>query len=331
LAVPNSNFDQLTAITNDFFMPTMPDLVFDANPVLSMLHAKGTKPQGGSKIRLPHIYQMSQDGAYFDYAKGSTSAEDQVSAAEYNWKLYRQRVVISVPEINRNDGPEGIYKLLKAKMDTAATAIRSVMADDMYDETGTDAGAAINGLPNILGDGTVPGAVTGSVTSGGISKSAQSYWAGIGLDTAASTWGTMAEMETLWFNTIDGNIHPDMIVSHPTAVKTHQAEVTGYSSAANAERFVNTNMLNSGFTTYTFQGQPWYMDRHCSTGNTNETVGLYMLNTKYIDLVSHKNENFRFSGFMTPTDQNVRIGWIYWMGNIVSIDPSRSGILYETA
>ena len=186
-----------------------------------------------------------------------------------------------------------------------------------------------HGARGRTGDGTVPGAVTGSTTSGGIDKSTNTFWQGVGVDQATVAPGTMATMETLWFNVIDGNIHPDMIASHPSAVKTHQAQTTIGGTAL--QRWVNTNEMKSGFTTFTFQGQPWFMDRHIQDGASNETVGLYMLNTKFVDLVSHKNENFRFSGFATPTDQNVRIGWIYWMGNVVASDPSRSAIQYDTA
>lgn len=320
MAVPNTNFDQLTAITNDYFMPTMPDLVFDANPFLSRLHAKGTKAQGGAKIRQDLMYQFSKDGAYFDYAKGSTDAEDQFTAAEFNWKLYRQRVVISVPEINRNAGPEGVFKILKGKMEGAATAIRDSIGTDMHVLTYDDDAANINSLPNILGDNTFPST---NKTAGGIAKS-NSFWRGTNSDFTTGSLGGVSEMNTLWFAIADGNIGPDFVLSGSTALKNHMED--GTHGPLTTSRFVNTMTMKTGFTTYEYMGATWMQDRHVSA--TAGQANLYLLNSKFIDLVSHKNENFRFSGFMTPTNQNVQIGWIYWMGNLTSSDPSRSGMLY---
>jgi len=314
---PNTNFDQITAITNDVFLPQLPDLVFDAAPLMSMLHKKGSKPQGGAAIRQPVLYQFSQDGAYTDYEKGNTSAEDQVTAAEFPWKLYRQRIVISEPELHRNDGPEAVFRLLKAKMSGAATAIRDALATDMMTDTYGDSSKQINSLGNIPGDGTNPsGAPT---TCGGIDKSTNTFWRGTNYDYGANTLGHMTELLGCWYGIIDGNHTPKVIVSNPAQLSAHQDEV---SMPNGGERWVNTQTLDSGFVTFTFQGKPWLTDRHVSTSF------LYMLDTDFIDFVSHKSRNFTFRKFQQPDDQDVNIGWINWMGNLTASDPSRSGLMW---
>ena len=326
MAVPNTNFDQITSITNDVFLPQLPDLVFDASPLMKMLHKSGSKPQGGAAIRQPVMYQFSQDGAYFDYEKGSTAAEDQVTAAEFPWKLYRQRVVISEPELHRNDGPEAVFRLLKAKMQGAATAIRDALSTDMYVATYDDSVKQINSLDNILGDGTYPGS---NFVSGGIDKSTASnaFWRGTNSDYGTGTCGYVAPMLTAWYGVIDGNHTPKIIASHPTALSNHQAEVAA--NTHGGERYVNTETLDSGFVTFTFQGKPWVTDRHITAASGNDTGILYMLDTDFIDFVSHKNRNFTFRKFQQPDDQDVNIGWIHWMGNLTVSDPSRSAIMYS--
>jgi len=327
LAVPNTNFDQITAITNDVFLPQLPDLVFDQNILMKLLHKGGTKPQGGAAIRQPVMYQFSQDGAYTDYEKGNTSAEDQITAAEFPWKLYRQRVVISEPELHRNDGPEAVFKLLKAKMQGAATAIRDAIATDMYVTTYGDSSKQINSLDNILGDGTYPSTPT---ISGGIDKSTHTFWRGTNYNYGAVVLGTIDTMLKAWYNVIDGMHTPKIIASHPDVLQNHQEEVASAASGMrNAERFVNSQTLDSGFVTFTFQGKPWVTDRHITGSGYASKVGvLYMLDTDYIDFVSHKNRNFTFRKFQQPDDQDVNIGWIYWMGNLTASDPSRSCIMY---
>ncbi len=325
MAVPNSNFDQISAITNDYFMPTLPDLVFDANPVLNELHKNGRIASSGDAIAQPLMYQFSQDGAYFDYQKGSTAAEDQVTQANWPWKLYRQRVVMSVPEINRNKSPEGVFNLLKTKMKGAATAIREAMANDMYTEANGDAVAGLNSLPNILGDGAFPASPT---TSGGIDKATASnaFFQGAADDIVANTLGSTDEMNILWSSLQDGNIHPNMIISHPTPQRVHFEEAS--KGAQSLKRYVNTTGIATGYDEYSYMGQRWVLDNHLNAAGTTGSADLFMLNTEFISMVSHRDENFRWSGFQTPDDQNVRIGWIYWMGNLTSSDPSRSGMLY---
>jgi hypothetical protein len=325
LAGPNTSFDQITAITNDVFLPQLPDLVFDASPLMKLLHKGGSKPQGGAAIRQPVMYQFSQDGAYTDYEKGNTSAEDQVTAAEFPWKLYRQRIVISEPELHRNDGPEAVFRLLKAKMTGAATAIRDALSTDMVVSTYGDSSKQINSLDNILGDGTYPSTPT---ISGGIDKAtaANAFWRGTNSDYDTGTCGYVAPMLTAWYAVIDGEHTPKVIVSHPTALANHQSQ-SGIASAG--ERYVNTQTMDSGFVTFTFQGKPWLTDRHVTAASGNDTGVLYMLDTDFIDFVSHKNRNFTFRKFQQPDDQDVNIGWIHWMGNLTASDPSRSCIMYS--
>ena len=139
MAVPNSNVDQLTAITNDYFMDDIPDLVHDQNVFFKIAASKQRMAPGGAKIDQPLLYQFTQDGAYFDFEKGSTAAEDQITRAEYNWKLYRQRIVVSEPEMDRNSGPEAVFNMLETKTKGAGMAIRDALGTDLFTAANGDA------------------------------------------------------------------------------------------------------------------------------------------------------------------------------------------------
>lgn len=315
---PSGVFDQLSAIIQDYFMGDMPDLVFNKHPVLKLLHAKGPKPQGGNQIRVPFIYQVTKDGAYSDYDQLNSAGENQLDAAYFAWKLYYQHVAVSVPEMNRAAGPEAKYNYIKKKMYGCAAGLRDSLATDMYVATYYDPSTQINGLPNLLGNGTWPG--TPYWTAGGINKNTYSFWQGQ-QRTETGTLGSRDTMTDLWFDIAEGTDVPDLIVSGYAAMKQHQAEVT----ITNAqERFVNTNDLLSGFTTITFNGCPWVADRHCTT------TELYMLDTDTLDLVSHADENMRWDGWRTPSRQNVRVGYVFWMGNLVASDPKMNGIVHHS-
>jgi len=320
MAVPNSAVDQLTAITNEYFMKDFPDLVFNQNVLFQRLHARGTKVQSGTKIRTPVKYKFTKHGAYRSFDLGSTDAEDQISAAQFEWKQYREPIVIARDEQLKNEGPEGMFRFIKAKMELAQSAIRDDLGTDAFHwataddpDAHGDAEKEINSLVNLIGDGTFP---VSSTTAGAINKATASnaFWRGNANDES----GALAEasLRELWFDCVDGSIHPDLIISHNDQLEAYQALIP------ERQRFVNTSVAETGFTQIAYQGQPWIADLHCNAGH------LFMLRVDTLDLVSHRDENFRLEAFQKPVNQNVMIAWIYWMGNLVISDPRRNGLLY---
>jgi len=319
MAVPNSNVNQLTAITNDFFIQGVKDLVHDQNVFFQMLKKNARYASGGAKINQPILYQFTQDGAYFDFEKGSTAAEDQITRAEFNWKLYRQRIVISEPEMDMNSGPEEVYDLLDAKTKGAGMAIRDALGTDLWTSTNGDSTRGVNSIQNILGNGTVPATNT---VCGGIDKASYAFWRGNTNDVTGEV-GLVGNMLESWFLAVDGTITPNLIVSHPDEIYQHQLEATTSSAVNRSENFTNTNQMTSGFTVFTFQGQPWVSDLHCPAD------AIFMLNMDFFHLVTHKKRDFQLKPFVQPVDQDVNIAWVKWMGNITCSDPSRSVWEYE--
>lgn len=331
MAVPNSNVDQLTAITNDYFMDDIPDLVHNQNVFFKVAASKQRMAPGGAKIDQPLLYQFTQDGAYFDFEKGSTAAEDQITRAEYNWKLYRQRIVVSEPEMDRNSGPEAVFNMLETKVKGAGMAIRDALGTDLFNPANGDSGRPINSLHNLIGDGTYPddayvgGSAAGPSISGGIDKNTatNAFFRGTNFDFGGNTLGINDDMIQAWYAAVDGAIHPNLILSHPTPLREHHQELVGSTSIQNRqETFTNTEEMLSGFTVYRFQGANWITDLHISL------FELFMLNMDFIHMVVHTKRNFQLKPFVQPEDQDVNIAWIKWMGNITSSDPSRSVIMF---
>lgn len=56
MAVPNSNYDQLSAITQKYFVPKLQDNIFVSIPLLNRLIKKGKKLSGGTSIVVPLGY-----------------------------------------------------------------------------------------------------------------------------------------------------------------------------------------------------------------------------------------------------------------------------------
>ncbi len=326
MAGENTNFNELTAITNDHYMPTWPDMVFDQDIFFKTLAAKGSMLSGGDKIKQSLMYQFTADGAYRDWQVGNTDGEDNFTPARFEWTLYRQHISVSDVELNKNEGPEGIFKLLNGKHKGAAAAMQNSMADAIYVMANDDAAVGLNSLPYLLGDGQSayqPDGTAPTATCGEIDRlpAAGTYWRGQTFDFGSGTLGQQDDMVDAWFQVIDGAKEPNLILSSPVPQREFHKEA-GASTLA-AERYVNTSTLAAGFTTYTFQGTPWVIDKHCPD------TQLYMLDMNALDLVSHKNQNFKPSKFQSPSGQpDINVMWVRWQGALTVSEPRRSLIMW---
>ncbi len=56
---------------------------------------------------------------------------------------------------------------------------------------------------------------------------------------------------------------------------------------------------------------------------------MLLLNTKYLDVVTHVDENMRLEPFVKKQDQDVWVGYIMWAGNFTTSDPSRQMIIHD--
>jgi hypothetical protein len=319
-------YDQITAITNKYYMPKFPQLVFDQNLIQKRLAAKGTNPISGESIQQPVMHAMTKGGYFNPYDTFDISAEEQVTAANFNWKYAEVPITISRDEILKNKGPEGVKKLLDAKMKLAAMQMGEIHSDACFDITapGTDSSAKLNSFENMLDDASDTLSGLNSVTSGvygGIDKSTYTWWAGKVAAPAASTTGpNYNELVSFFYTIADGNIMPNLVGMHNTAFASFMRD------QQDQQRYMKQSDLDAGFLTASFQGKTVVADLHIADSTTAASCRLYMLNTDYIDFVTHKDENARLEPFAKPVDQAVGIAHIMWAGELTSCDPSRSGV-----
>ncbi len=322
-------FDQITAITNKYYMPKFPELVFDVNFLLKRLHKKGTKPSSGESLKQPIMYQITKGGAYRPYDTFDISAEDQITAADYPWKYYEVPVTISRDEILKNDGPEGIRKLMDAKMRLAREQMAQLLANGLYTATSGDSSATINSLDNLFDNAATTGVLTGTVggtISGGINKNLHQFWAG----KVKSLGGTGVPvtyklLNLAWFDVVDGNMHPSIMVGHNKSVQQYMSSQQAF------QRYLKQDELTAGFTATEFNGIPFVADLNIPDFGTSAELSnrIYMINEEYIDLVSHSKENMRLRAFAEPIDQNVSVAHIFWAGNTTTSYPGRNMVVYD--
>src|SRR3990167_1078189 len=109
MAVPNSSYDALSAITRKHFIPKMVDNIFDSIALLQRFKKNSvyTSVGGGTSIVQPLQYAKNTSGGW--YAKTdtlSTADTDVFTAAQYEWAFLHENITIYGPDEMKNMSAE---------------------------------------------------------------------------------------------------------------------------------------------------------------------------------------------------------------------------------
>lgn len=284
-------YDQISAITQKKFIPKLRDNIFDSNPLLQRAKKKFyEKANGGSSIMVPLNYaQVSAGGWYQGEETLSTTDNDVMTAAEYQWKtIYKNISIRRIDEI-KNSGDAAILKFVAQKTKIAEKSIMDDMGTALYN-SGSDS-KAIGGLRLI---------VSASNTVGGIDQSSYSWWQG--QVNSSTTTLSIAHMQSQDNAATIGNDGPTVVMTTRSLYNSY------YGILQPQQRFQSDEVAKGGFTSLMFNGKPVIVDSHCPSSH------MFFLNEEYLHLFYHPDEDFRFEPFMKPVNQNVKVAKIYWAG-----------------
>lgn len=284
-------YDQISAITEKKFLPKLVDNIFDSNPLLKRAKEKFyEKIDGGERIIVPLNYaQTTATGWYTGAETLSTTANEEISAAEYTWKQLYANIIISGIDERKNAGDAQILNLVKQKT--------MIAEKTMSDQLGTGLYSAGTNAKSIVGLGSIIGTAN---TVGGISQSSYSWWAGQ-VDSTTTTLSLSAMQSIFNLASID-NDTPSVIMTTRTLYNLY------YALLQPQQRFMDKNSASAGFSSLMFNGVPVIVDSHATAAN------MFFLNEKYLHLFAHKDCDFAFESFQKPVNQDVKMAKILWMG-----------------
>ena len=310
----NANFDQILSTTLYNYVPKLADNVFGARPLFYALTNGQTirRVNGGAKIIVPIIYGSNSTAA--SYAGADTipiTAQDGISAAEYDWKQYAATVTITGIEEGKNNGEAAIIDLLEGKIMQAEQTIIDNMNTMFWGDGTGNGGDDWMGLQGIVADGS---------TLGGIDPTAagNTWWKPTMTNQGAAAL-TTAAMSSVYNTVSVGN-------DQPTIIFTDQERYEDYEALLQTNlRYTSATVADAGFQNLLFKGAPVTFDDSC------EANAMYFLNTKYIRLVGHTETWFQPTPFVRPTNQDARFAQILCYGNLTCSNRSRQGRLFNIA
>ena len=312
-------YNQLDAITDAFYMRDIQQTWADQNLVTKRLHKGGTKSQGGERIKQPVFYNFSKGDWFGEYDQFDISSEERITAAYWDWKQMEVPLVMSRLEQLKNNNPRAIHSLMEQITKGAKIRAGQLMSQAVFSANG-DSATAIGGLQNML---SPAGRTLGGIAS---TSTTYSWWQPVSKPGAATAiWSlggtgycTYENLNIITGAAHDGNISVDLVCLGPRAYHYYLQD------AHAVQRLIHKSAAEQGFMTAEVNGIEIVADRHITESNTEASNYGYCLNTDFIDLVSHTDENFRREPWSKPIDQNVIVSHLYWAGNLTTSDPSRS-------
>ena len=302
------------------------------------MRSKGNvKPFAGGNVILQEIAYNDSTTANVNSFSGyevlNISPNSSISAAQFSITQYAAAVTISGLEMLQNSSKQAIIDLLEGRISIAEGQLMNRISNDLYLDGTGNAGKNITGLKAAISD-------TGVGTYGGISRSANAFWAnkyysGVTNGGAAVSAGNIVPyMTALAIQMVRGQDKTDLIVADNTYFQYYVNALQGI------QRVTSENEAGAGFASLKFYGGGMsadvVLDGGLYTGGDSVNASwsgasanhMYFLNTNYIFLRPHGDRNFvPIGGERQAVNQDAIVKLIGWAGNLTCSNCSLQGVL----
>jgi len=309
MSVPNLEAIATTTLKN--YRKKFADNVSNGNVLLKYMQTKGTiKTSGGDTIVEELMYAVGNGGSYSGADTMTVTRPEGISAAEYNWKYEYATVTIEGTEKVRNSGPEKIQSLMEARVKQAEITMSNRLGTIIYGDGTGNSGKDILGLAAFCDTSPTTGIL------GNINRATYTWWRNyVNASVGSFASNGLTAMGTAVRSLTRGNDRPKVIVCGNT--------VFGYlETVANGRaQFMNPELADLGFHGLKFEGIDVLYDPQCTADR------MYFLNTDYLHLRVHQDENFSMGKFVEPADQNILVAKILWAGQMTASNCQLQGVL----
>jgi len=330
------DYDNLSALTRDLYVPKLVDNIYDSNIVTHRMLRKSTPFGGGKKVLQPVEYAKPAEKGFMssDSATLTVGDTDTYADAAYEWVQAYATIRITGKEEALNSGAEQVIDMIEAKMKSAERALKDLFGSQLYSDNDgssvTGSVASVDGfigLQHIIADDRTLGAINSS-TSG------NEWWdAGSVVDAGTSVTFTnltdstnAAYIQTMMRNqygalSID-NDSPTLIVVSQVVFDAYEATLTDQKRFGASDK----SLADAGFSNLLYRGTPVVVD---SALESEFSGGAIMLNENYIGFRHHRKRNFAFEDFAKPVDKDYAVAKMLWLGALTCSAPRMQGKIYD--
>lgn len=300
------------------------DNVSKNNAILYRLKQRGrNKPASGGRTLVQELaYQENGSFMWYSgYDPLDISAQDVISAAEFDWKQAAVAVTISGLEQLQNSGKEKILDLLESRIDIAEKTMQNKISLACYADGTGNSGKEIGGLQLLVADSPSSGTV------GGINRATWTFWRNLARDSSVagvtlSATTIQSEMGIMYSQLVRGTDRPDLIITDNNNWLLYLASLQAI------QRITNDNLGQAGFTNLKYMDADVVLDG--GVGGNCPADHMYFLNSDYIYYRPHSDRNMVvMGGERMNTNQDAVVKLIGWAGNMTVSNASLQGVLQK--
>ena len=311
MALPtrSETFGNLVSSTADHRRKDLVDNFFGSAPLLLHIRKKNNIPlKGGKQILTPHIYGGMTASSYGRGDEFDTQTKEFATTLVFDWKFSYAAVNLDVIDADLNDSAEQVFDLVDAAMENAELSLINDMSTQLFGDGTGNSSKDLDGLGI---------AVSRTGTYGGQARGADAQGSSIRAAFEDSSGGTvtLSFMNTNYGSAIIAKERTDLIVTTQTLWNSV------WDRSQPSERNSPESTRDIGYDVVRFNGASVMVDSHTPSGF------MYFLNTKWFDYYVHRKWDFRFRGFMEPTNQHRQIGQQIVWSNLVCRAPRLQGVL----
>jgi len=326
MAFPNAAISDIIATTIQSRTGTIADNVTKNNALLTRVQQRGNlRPFSGGNVIMQELsFQENANASWYSgYETLPVSAQDVISAAQYDIKQAACPITISGLEQLQNAGKEQIIDLMESRINVGESTMSNLVSAGLYSDGTGYGGKQITGLKSQVASAPTTGTV------GGIDRATWVFWRNQ-VYNATTNGGAPADktniqeyMNTLWAMLVRGQDRPDLILMDNAYWGIYMQSLQAI------QRFTTSESATLGFVSIKFMDADVVLDG--GIGGFMPTKTAYFLNTKYIFLRPHSARNFvplspnkRYS-----VNQDAEVQILAWAGNLTMSGGQFQGILVD--
>jgi hypothetical protein len=292
--------------------------VLSGIPLFNKIKEKMKTRSGGALIRIPVEYGTNATVKSFEhYDQFTMQPTTPFTSAMYNWKAVGGVCMISGMEMRANNGPEELFDLWEGRYKNLIQSFQ-VSLNTMFHSDGSG-----NGYKDLLG---LKAIVLDSGTLAGIDPTTNTWWKSKSISVGSAATYLLTKLREAW-TTTGANVpelQPDLIISPATWYNQYEELVKPYEQFIRYGTAADAKQKGDlGFQSLAFKGAELTWDDACIS-----TV-MYMLNTRRLFLVGHKDALFKPTPKREMDDQDAWASKVIFQGELVT-DCRRAHCLMHT-
>ena len=302
------------------------DNVFKGMPLYKNLFEKGrVTKDGGNKIIRPLLYGENDTVTSFNgYDPFTVRPQTGISAAEFSWKEVVGTVMISQREMALNSGKYQAINLLKEKKKQLEKTLRKKFNYYFLNDGTGNSGKDLLGIKALIGDNA-----EGPSTVGGIdcTTSANAFWRSyVNRNGGTARQFDLDVWKRAYHESSDGTgEYPDLIFTTLDlylAYEQTQHPMLRYKSGEDTANGMFVGLELGAATLF------WDADLVHDNVAGSPT---YLINTDYIELVTHSDFWFKMTEFQQAPDRAAISAAMFSMGELVTNNRRMHGLVaYQT-